>query len=489
MAVGRMLRAIFLMCACAGVLYAQDASPPPAPDPPQIPAPASDPDPVLTHRPASILAPASKPLPSETIPLIVPKGTPVQVILDKEVRVQNVGQAIHGRIAEPVYAFDKVVLPLGTEVTGKITELEGVSGGQRTLDALDADFTPPRKVQVEFSELVTPEGRHIPIRTVVTPGSGEEIQFVTAADDKKKGAKDTAADKAKQAKEEAKREWDAAMKQVTEPGKAHRLERVALAELPIHPQYIDAGTVYFAELQEPLDFGSEPMTPEIATAIKSPPPPGSFVRARLMTAVNSGTTAKGDEVEAILSKPLFDGTRLILPQGSRLKGTVVQVQPARYLSRDGKLRMVFHELVLPDGVEQKVDALLEGIQAGKGQNLRMDSEGGAEATPPKTRFLATTVSVGLGAISFLGDTFGDTGPRVAGGAGGYKLIGIGLGAAIHSQQFGMAMGAYGGCRSIYTHFIARGREVVFPKNTSMVIGIGQRTESPTKAAEDSVTQQ
>jgi hypothetical protein len=474
--IGRMIRTVFLLYACAACAYAQDL-------PPAQP-PAADSDPALTHRPASTPAAIDKPLPVETIPLIVPKGTPVQVILDTEVRVRKVGQAIHGRIAEPVYAFDKVVLPLGTEVTGEIRELESVSGGKRTLDALDAEFTPPRKVQVEFNELITADGRHIPIRSTVTPGSGEEIRFVTAADDKKKGVKDAAADKAKQAKEEAKREWDAAVKQVNEPGKAHRLERAAVAQLPIHPQYIDAGTVYFAELQEPLDFGSEPMTPEIARAIKTPAPPGSFLRARLMTAVNSATTLKGDEVEAILSQPLFDGTRLILPQGSRLKGTVVQVQPARYLSRDGRLRMVFHELILPDGIEQKVDAILEGIQAGKDQNLRMDSEGGAEATPPKTRFLATTVAVGLGAISFLGDTFGDIGPRVAGGAGGYKLVGIALGAAIRSQGFGMAMGAYGGCRSIYTHFIARGRDVVFPKNTSMVIGIGARTEPPPKPPED-----
>jgi hypothetical protein len=310
-----------------------------------------------------------------------------------------------------------------------------------------------------------------------------------AADEKKKGLKDTAAEKARQAKEEARREWDTAMKQVHEPGKMHKIERFAVAQLPVHPQYIDAGALYFAELQEPLDFGTEPLTPELASSMNTPPPPGSLVHARLLTALNSATTQKGEEVEAVLSKPLFDGTRLIIPQGSRLKGSVVQVRPARHLSRNGQLRMVFHELVLPDGVEQKVDAILEGIQAGKVQNLRLDSEGGAEATPPKTRFLATSVAVGLGAISFLGDTFGDTGPRVAGGGTGYKLIGIALGAAIHSQEFGMAMGAYGGCRSIYIHFIARGHDVVFPKNTAMEIGIGARTEGATKPAEEAPVNQ
>jgi hypothetical protein len=468
MAAGQVILAALMLCACAGWVHAQENAPVPPPDF----------RPELTHRPA----PTEKPQKSETVLLTVPKGTPVQVALDMEVRVENVGQAIHGRIVEPVYAFDKIVLPVGTEVSGQITQLDSVSGRQRTLEALDADFTPARKVHVEFEELVLGSGRHIPIRTIVTPGSGEVIQFVMAADDKKKGLKGTAAEKTKQAKEEAKREWDTAMKQVHEPGKMHKIERVAVAQLPIHPQYIDAGTIYFAELQEPLDFGTEPLTPEVASSMNTPPPPGSLVHARLLTALNSATSQKGEEVEAVLSQPLFDGTRLIIPQGSRLKGSVVQVRPARNLSRNGQLRIVFHDLVLPDGVEQKVDAILEGIQAGREQNLRLDSEGGAEATPPKTRFLATSVAVGLGAISFLGDTFGDTGPRVAGGATGYKLIGIALGAAIHSQEFGMAMGAYGGCRSIYTHFIARGHDVVFPKNTAMEIGIGARTEGATKPA-------
>lgn len=464
MAMGRVIIAVLMLCACAGWAHAQES------------APASPPDsrPALSHRqPAT-----EKPPTPETVPLTVPKGTPLQVALDKEVRVQKVGQVLHGRIVEPVYAFDKIVLPVGTEVSGQITKLDSVSGKQRTLEALDADFTPARKVHVEFEELVLSSGRHIPIQTVVTPGSGQVIQFVMAADEKKKGLKDTAAEKTKQAKQEAKREWDAAMKQVHEPGKMHKIERFAVAQLPLHPQYIDAGTIYFAELQETLDFGTEPLTPELATSMNTPPPPGSLVHARLLTALNSATTQKGDEVEAILSQPLFNENRLIIPQGSRLKGSVVQVRPARTLSRNGQLRMVFHELVLPDGIEQKVDGMLEGIQAGKEQNLNLDSEGGAEATPPKTRFLATSVAVGLGAISFLGDTLGDTGPRAAGGATGYKLIGIALGLAIHSQEFGMAMGAYGGCRSIYVHFIARGHDVVFPKNTAMEIGISAGPSKP-----------
>jgi hypothetical protein len=373
---------------------------------------------------------------------------------------------------------------VGTKVTGQITQLEGVSGGRRTLDALNADFTPPRKLQIEFDDLELTDGRHIPIHTTVTSDSGQVIQFVTSAnDEKKKGVKDAASEKADQAKEEAKREWDSAIQQVKEPGKVHKIERYAVAQLPMHPQYIDAGTVYLAELQQPLDFGSEPLTPQLAASLSSAPPDGSFVRARLVTPLSSATSQKDDKVEAMLTRPLFDGDRLILPQGAILRGSVVQVGPARHMSRNGQLRFIFHDLILPSGLDQKVSAVLAGVQAEKTDNLKLDSEGGAQATSPKSRYLQTGIALGLAAVSATGDGDVDILNKSAGGANGFKLVGIAVGIAARSNPLGIAMGALGASRSVYIHFIARGRDVVFPENTAMQIGIGVRpvpSEMPTQ---------
>ena len=461
MARGHVISAVIVTCVCASAALAQNAG--------SDSAPTSDAT-LRDRPPVAVKAPTN-----ESIALEVPKGTAVQVILDKEVRVQKVGQSVHGRVAEPVYAFDKLVVPVGTKVTGQITQLEGVSGGRRILDALNADFSPPRKLQIEFDDLELTDGRHIPIHTTATPGSGQVIQFVTSADDeKKKGVKDAASEKADQAKEEAKREWDSAIQQVKEPGKVHKIERYAVAQLPVHPQYIDAGTVYLAELQQPLDFGSEPLTPQLAASLSSAPPDGSFVRARLVTPLSSATSQKDDKVEAMLTRPLFDGDRLILPQGAILRGSVVQVEPARHMSRNGQLRFVFHDLILPSGLDQEVSAVLAGVQAGKTDNLKLDSEGGAQATSPKSRYLQTGIALGLAAVSAAGDGDVDILNKSAGGANGFKLVGIAVGIAARSNPLGIAMGALGASRSVYIHFIARGRDVVFPKNTAMQIGIGVR---------------
>lgn len=155
----------------------------------------------------------------------------------------------------------------------------------------------------------------------------------------------------------------------------------------MHPQYIDAGTVYIAELAKPLEFGNEPLTPEIAASMNSEIPEGTTVHALLTTPLNSLDTRKGAEVAAILSRPLVSDGKLILPQGSVLKGSVVQVQPARHWKHNGQLRFVFRDLVLPNGVESKVEAMLQGVQAGTADNLQLDSEGGAETKTPKARYL------------------------------------------------------------------------------------------------------
>lgn len=437
-------------------------------------------------RKAPAVGPPTPPAP-QTVALTVPKGTPLQVALDQEIRVVRVGQPIHARIVEPVYAFDHVVIPVGSEVTGQITKIGEISGGKRTMAALDADFTPERKVDVRFDQLLLSDGRHFPLQTTVMAGSGQVIKFVAAADSKKKNTvKDAASEKTRQAKEQAKQEWDNAMKQLKTPGRMHRAARYAEAQLPVHRQYIFAGTMYFAELDQPLDFGTEVMTTQMASTMGGALPPGSVVRARLMTPLTSATAHKGDGVEAVLSQPLLDADKhMILPQGSLLKGTVRQVQPARRMKKNGQLRIEFRELVPPDGVQQKVEATLESVQAGKDANVKLDSEGGAEATTPKTRYLATGLSLALAAASTrthndvdhgIADHGGGTGARVAGGANGFKLVGMALGLAVRSRALGYTMGAYGAGMSVYSHFLARGREVVFPRNTAMEIGVGTRKE-------------
>ena len=73
--------------------------------------------------------------------------------------MQKVGQPIHGRTVEPVYAFDTSVVPVGTEVDGKISVIDRVPKTRRTMAALNGEFSPSRQVHIDFSELVLADGR------------------------------------------------------------------------------------------------------------------------------------------------------------------------------------------------------------------------------------------------------------------------------------------------------------------------------------------
>ena len=447
----------------------------------------------LKQRPPQTTPPPSNPvLPnasSETISLTVPAGTALKVALDKEMRVKEVGQPVHAELVEPVYAFDKLVVPAGSEALGKVTEIEGVSKKVRTMDAMNANFSPPHRVHIEFSKLILSDGRHVPLQTLVSPNSQGVLQFVPANQKEQGGlknaGKNAASKKLSELRQQVKQQWDNAKNQLHEPGKMHRLERLAVAQLPYHPQYMDAGTSFNADLQTPLDFGTEPLKPANLSAVGTPPPSGSVVHARLVTPLDSAITQKGDPVDAVISQPLVVSEHLYLPEGSHLKGSVLQVHPARRLGRSGQLRIVFHQVVPPNGLEEKVQASLEGVEVAKGEHLSLDAEGGAQVTAPRTRYLTTGLQLALAASSASpehdhdlhggGDNLGG---GAANGASGFKVVGMLAAALAHSRIVTSGFGFYGAAMSVYSHFLARGRDVVYPKDMSMVVGIGTRTAKP-----------
>jgi len=53
---------------------------------------------------------------------------------------------------------------------------------------------------------------------------------------------------------------------------------------------------------------------------------------------------------------------------------------------------------------------------------------------------------------------------------------------VRSRALGYTMGAYGAGMSIYSNFLARGHEVVFPRNTAMDVGVGTRKEGADDSA-------
>jgi hypothetical protein len=77
-------------------------------------------------------------------------------------------------------------------------------------------------------------------------------------------------------------------------------------------------------------------------------PAGTSVSARLESRVQTATSNAGDLITAVLADSIRIGDRVVVPQGSRLNGRVETVEAADSVSQ-GRVRLVFRELRLPDG--------------------------------------------------------------------------------------------------------------------------------------------
>ncbi len=425
------------------------------------------------------------------IVLTLPEGTPLRIAIDQRTRISHVGEAVQGHVVETVYAFDEPVIPAGSVVTGRVTEIVSVSTFRRVQSYASGSFSPFHKYQVTFDHLTLPNGRELAIDTTVSPGAAEVIHLVSKGDksqeDKEAEHRSAAARAADQAKQEVKdriHEANTAAHQAADevraPGKLTRLKQYLLAQSPYRRQYLATGTRFSASLNQVLDFGSVTQSAETLSALGSVPPVDTVLHARLVLEVSSATATRGTPVVAELTEPVYSADRrLLLPSGSRLIGRVLEAKPARHLHRNGELRVIFEHIEIPGGTLQEVQGTLEGIEVDRAAHMKLDEEGGARASDSKTRYLSTGVALLLAAAAAHPDAergsvdqTGDPAVRAGAGASGFGLAGTLIGLAAKSNAVSIAFSAYGASVSIYSNFLSRGREVVLPKDAPLEIGLG-----------------
>ena len=78
--------------------------------------------------------------PSRIVPLTVPAGTPLRLYLTKRIP-RRLNAPVQAKMLAPLYAFDREVIPAGTDVFGTVTRLRNVPTGERTKAMMSGDFT------------------------------------------------------------------------------------------------------------------------------------------------------------------------------------------------------------------------------------------------------------------------------------------------------------------------------------------------------------
>jgi hypothetical protein len=429
--------------------------------------------------------------PPVRIDLKLPEGTPLRIAVDERTRISHVGEPVYGHVVESVYVFDEPVIPAGSIVTGIVTEIDHVSPVRRVRSYASGDFSPFRTYKVTFNRLMLPTGEMMAIETTVAPGAAEVVHVVAKKpkDDEQKEHKTVAGRAADAAKQEVKdgvagasASAHEAADQICAPGLMHRMKEFFVGQSPYRRQYITIGTRFSAVLNEELDFGAGSRTREQLANLGTMPPADSVLHARLVLEVSSATATRGSPVVAQLTEPLYGADqKLILPADSRLIGRVLEAKPARYLHRNGELRLIFELIELPGGTLLPVQGTLEGIEVDHRAHLKLDEEGGAHATDSKTRYLSTGAAIALAVVAAHPDvprsgssvdTEDDPALRAGAGASGFGLAGTLIGLAAKSNIVSIVFSAYGASASIYANFFSRGRDVVLPKNAPLEVGLG-----------------
>ncbi len=424
------------------------------------------------------------------VELVLPTGRALRVMLVDKTTVHKVGQTVTARVTEPVYSYDRIVLPVGTLVEGRITKLEQPSKTARLLAMTAGDFSPHRTIELRFESVVR-DGQRTPINTIAKNETPQVVRATThplethADAGPVARAKADAKSRAAEAVAGVKQRVADAVATVKTPGRMDRLKQWAIDRLPYHPQVLRQGTVYDAELESSVSFGTAPT--HAAAPEGTMPKPDSILTARLLTTLDSRSTPRGFPLEAIVSAPVFaeDG-RLIFPEGTRLTGEVTFARPARRFHRNGELRFLFERVEPPDHESTPLLASLHAVDVSADTPVALDDEGGAAVKNSKTRFVEPALALlALRASADQGEGRGfehsPVGARSTSvSAGGGNPIGRGLGGLIGFGVIGLAVGqiwqpigiafsTLGAARSVYTNILGKGQEVRFPADTPVQV--------------------
>jgi hypothetical protein len=430
--------------------------------------------------------------------LRVEAGRPLRLYITHRVWYRR-NEPIEARFAEPVWAFDRVVIPAGTAVHGQVTRLDPVPGMIRARAIVGGDFTPLKRAEVSFSSLSLADGRTLPLDTQSSLGL-DTIYVPPSAKKPKKKQKSNSGNPSRvgqflkqQAQSQINSRSRGFFDLIRGPNKREWIENFLLEKLPYHPQWYRAGTRFDAVLNQPLEFGDIAIRSEDLEALGTHPPPDSVVQMRILSNLSSSETRVGESMNGVLSEPLFSANhKLVLPQGTRLDGKITLARPARMFHRGGQLRFAIENLELPPlAAEQsapaaaepapppeRVQAQLAAVEADPGA-VKVDREGTAKATESKTRLLRPVIAALVATKSLDNDTGKQTASGTAGAntparaLGGFSGFGLlGMAASRGPREIGAALGFYGLAWSVYSNLIARGREVTFEKNTAMAIRFG-----------------
>jgi hypothetical protein len=250
-----------------------------------------------------------------------------------------------------------------------------------------------------------------------------------------------------------------------------RLGQAAVTSLPYHPEYLDQGTIFDATLLDAVGTRSPADQAETQALLSD-----GYLHIRLLTPLNSGISADGSAIEAVVPRPYYNQDHVLLyPAGTKLEGTVTRAIAAGWMKKNGELLFSFHSAQKPDGTTSEVSATVAGIEAPGGQRLAVGQEGHVKATTSIFSRLRAPVSL-IGPSRAVADTSVDKTAWARAGEGNKGFGLLGAGAAQASATTAIGFGYFGGAMNVYDAFFARGSNVELPVNTPVLLRVAEKAQ-------------
>ena len=392
-------------------------------------------------------------------------GVPLHLRIDRTAHM-SVGAPVTATLTEPIYLVDRLVLPTGCIVHGRVERLIPADKNLRLQAHLDGDVTPLHEPILLFDSISTPGSASVSY-AIAAHGRIRDAAFIRFASQKPSLLH--------QAIDAGRAQVTQARDVIFAPGKQDRALRLLYSQLPYHPQRIWRGTGVIAELDSPaaLSLPSADPTPRsLQTSLDR-----IRVDARLATDLTSATAHRGEPIKAIVTRPVLDSDhRLIVPEGAQLEGIVAQVHPARSLGRNGQLRLAFRGIsgALPEAAA--VQGTVVGAEGDTSANVSVDREGNVQAHPDQNRFVAPLLLAFTAAAGHDRDRDGSGIQNTTVASNGFGVVARVVALTANDRNTAVGFGAYAFAKSIYFRWLQRGHEVTFPRDTMVEVELSQHTE-------------
>jgi type IV secretory pathway VirB10-like protein len=388
--------------------------------------------------------------------IAVAAGNDLRCRLEKGLRITKSGEPITAKLVEAVYAGTIIAIPQGSTIKGHVSWIS--SAPRHKGQILRGDFTRPRTAHVTFDNVTFPDGTAVQIRTDATIGVSDVQTAQYLPKSQRPGVRQKMKD---------------ATKPLFEPNKLQRLSQAAVTSLPYHPEYLGQGTTFDATLLDAIDAPSPVAQAETPSLFGD-----SYLHIRLLTPVNSGISADGAAIEAVVPRPYYNQDHVLLyPAGTKLEGTVTRAIAAGWMKKNGDLLFTFHSAQTPDGNKTEVSATVAGIEAPGGQRLAVGQEGQVKATTSAFSRLRAPLSL-VGPSRAVADSSVDKTAWSRAGEGNKGFGLLGAGAAQASATTAIGFGYFGGAMNVYDAFFARGSNVELPVNTPVYLRIDENAQRP-----------